>query len=201
MDWQDKMKKIFIYNVLIGLFLTGCGSNERPDSNSQAVAGKSYKTQPPRPAGAVKAPEFTLATPTGELVSLSQMKGKVILLNFWGTWCGPCRIEIPDFIKLYNKYHESGLEIVGITLPRSPQGEDPRDILEFMDNWKMNYTVLTDINGQEAQQVTALYGQALGKPIYNIPTTLIIDRDGYIVKEYLGPRSEAVFYNDIKPYL
>jgi hypothetical protein len=70
-----------------------------------------------------------------------------------------------------------------------------------MDNWQMNYTVLTDIKKHEAQRVTQLYGQALGRPIVGIPTTLIIDRNGYIVKRYVGPRTEKIFYNDIKPYL
>jgi thiol-disulfide isomerase/thioredoxin len=82
---------------------------------------------------------------------MSDLKGKVVLLNFWGTWCGPCRVEIPDFIRLYDKYHESGLEIVGITLPRGARSVDPKQIQRFMDNWQMNYTVLTDIKEHEAQ--------------------------------------------------
>ena len=64
----------------------------------------------------VIAPNFTLSDLQGKEVSLSDLKGKVILLNFWGTWCGPCRKEIPDFINLSKKYKREGLEIVGITL-------------------------------------------------------------------------------------
>ena len=65
----------------------------------------------------------------------------------------------------------------------------------------MNYTILTDLDNNETQAVTNLYGQAIGQQISSIPTTLIIDREGYIVKGYLGPRSEEVFYNDLKEYL
>ena len=103
----------------------------------------------------------------------------------------------PDFNKLYKKHHDSGLEIVGITLTSG----SPANIQLFMDQWKMNYMVLTDIKGNETQDVTTLYGKATSGPIVGIPTTFLIDRNGYIVKRYLGPRSEEIFYNDIKPYL
>ena len=66
---------------------------------------------------------------------------------------------------------------------------------------RINYKLLTDINGNETQTVTALYGQATGKRITGIPTTFIIDREGVIQKRYVGPRSEAIFYNDLKKFL
>ena len=152
---------------------------------------------PKRPDFAIKAPDFTLKTVQGDLFTLSENIGKVIMLNFWGTWCGPCRREIPDFNKLYSKHKERGLEIVGITLTSG----SAKDILKFMDNWDMEYTVLTDIDYNETQMVTSIYGRAIGQPIYGVPTTLIIDRDGYIVKGYIGPRNEKIFYEDLKPYL
>ncbi len=201
------MKQIITIVAIFGLIIsTGCGSNNdsgSSKSNTQNTTSKqytnepTYKVQPPRPANAVLAPDFTLATTQGQTITLSDLKGKVILLNFWGTWCGPCRKEIPDFVKLYDKYHDQGLEILGVTLTSG----SPDEIQSFMDKWKMNYSILTDINGNETQQVTTAYGKAVGKPISGIPTTFIIDRDGYIVKSYLGPRSEEIFYNDIKPYL
>ena len=122
----------------------------------------------------VIAPDFTLSDLQGKEVSLSDLKGKVVLLNFWGTWCGPCRKEIPDFINLSKKYKKEGLEIVGITLTSG----SPEKIQEFADQWGINYQLLTDINGNETQTVTALYGQATGKRITGIPTTFIIDREG-----------------------
>ena len=109
----------------------------------------------------VIAPNFTLSDLQGKEVSLSDLKGKVILLNFWGTWGGPCRKEIADFINLSKKYKREGLEIVGITLTSG----SPEKIQEFADHWGINYQLLTDINGNETQTVTALYGQATGKRI------------------------------------
>ena len=145
----------------------------------------------------VIAPDFTLSDLQGKEVSLSDLKGKVVLLNFWGTWCGPCRKEIPDFINLSKKYKREGLEIVGITLTSG----SPEKIQEFADQWGINYQLLTDINGNETQTVTALYGQATGKRITGIPTTFIIDREGHIRQRYVGPRSEKVFLKDIRQYL
>ena len=143
------------------------------------------------------APDFTLADLNGNWVSLSELKGKVVLLNFWGTWCGPCRQEIPAFIKLTEKYKKDGLEIVGITLTSGP----PERIQSFSDKWGINYTLLTDIDGNETQVVTAKYGQATRQRITGIPTTFIIDREGYIRQRYVGPRPESIFYRDLEPYL
>ena len=104
---------------------------------------------------------------------MSDYKGKVVLLNFWGTWCGPCRREIPDFNKLHDKYQKDGLEIVGITITSG----SPKNIFSFMKEWDIEYTVLTDIEDYETQRVTAYYGRAIGQPITGLPTTLIIDRE------------------------
>jgi len=190
----------------------GCGqkkdnkeisSKEEPRSVNKEQVNKTSNTenrtnQPQRPPVSIPAPEFTLATTDGDLVSLSDLKGKVVLLNFWGTWCGPCRIELPDFIKLYDKYHKDGLEIVGITIRR---GESIEDVARFQDQWGLNYLLLNDINGNEVSKVTMDYSRAIGQMISGIPTTLIIDREGFIVNGFIGPRREQVFYNAIKPYL
>lgn len=192
------MKRIITIVAMLGLITTtGCGTNKEKETARASVVSANIKEQPPRPKNAVLAPDFTLATTSGEIVKMNDFLGKVILLNFWGTWCGPCRKEIPDFVKLYEKYQKDGLEIIGITLTSG----SPENIASFMDQWKMNYAVLTDISDNETQKVTTSYGRAVGQPISGIPTTFLIDRNGYIVKSYLGPRSEEIFYNDIKPYL
>ena len=188
----------------------GCGQKHENKSvaaeQSKSVSEKVAKNtapqkpaaRPNRPPGSTLAPDFTLATTTGELVSMSDLRGKVILLNFWGTWCGPCRIELPDFVKLYDKYNKDGLEIVGITIRR---GESIKDVAKFQDQWGLNYLLLNDINGNEVSEVTMAYSQAIGQMINGIPTTLVIDREGFIVNGFVGPRKEQVFYNAIKPYL
>lgn len=198
------MKKITIFTILITLFITtGCSQKDSGEEKAQLTQASTIvnkmvgKKVSPRPDDAILAPNFELLTVNGEQFNLSDLRGKVVLLNFWGTWCAPCRKEIPDFNKLYSKHRDKGLEIVGITLSSGT----PKDIKDFMQEWKMEYTVLTEIKGNETAEVTNLYGKALGQPISGIPTTLIIDRDGYIVKAYIGPRSEEIFFNALKPYL
>ena len=102
---------------------------------------------------------------------------------------------------MYSKYKKNGLEIVGVTIPRSGVPDSDRYLQKFMNKWDMDYTILKDINGFESQMVMIEYGRSIGRPLTGVPTTLIIDRDGYIVKGYIGPRSEAAFYKDLKPYL
>ena len=197
-----KIIKTLIFVCAISIYSCQKTQSIKEVSQPSNLSIKTEKNkQPERPSYAIKAPDFKLRTVKGKLVNLSDFRGKVVLLNFWGTWCGPCLQEIPDFNKLYSKYNKDGLEILGITVPRYGPSESDKELIKFMKRWDMDYTILKDINGFETQMVMIEYGQSLGRPITGVPTTLIIDRDGYIVKGYLGPRSENVFYKDLKPYL
>ncbi len=187
-------KTIFTLMIFCLIAVSSCDNSTAQQKNQQS---KKTGNNKPLNANSMMAPDFSLADLDGNTITLQQMKGKVVLLNFWGTWCGPCRKEIPDFINLSKKYKKDGLEIVGITLTSGP----PENIKAFADKWGINYKLLTDIKGNETQTITALYGQATGKRITGIPTTFIIDREGVIQKRYVGPRSEAIFYNDLKKYL
>ena len=191
---SDMMKKTILFTLTA--VIMGCGQGSaQAEAQKKNIPKKTVKVA--RPKGAVKAPDFTLADLEGNRVQLADYRGRVVLLNFWGTWCGPCRKEIPDFIELVDKYQESGLEILGVTLTSGP----PENIQRFSDHFGINYTLLTDIEARETDIVRWEYGKATGRPINGIPTTFIIDRDGYIVKKYIGPRPEHIFYKDIKPYL
>ena len=192
----SKMINIIMYRfqhlilIIITVMSFGCSQGEKMTDGKRKneTIMISRKQQPPRPPDAVKAPDFLLSTTDGISITMN---------NLLGTWCAPCRMEIPDLINLHEKYNGDGLEVVGVTISSGSM----ENISDFVERWKINYLVLTDIGNDETLMLTDEYSRVTGRPITGVPSTFIIDRDGYIVKSYIGPRSERVFYNDLKPYL
>ncbi len=119
-----------------------------------------------------KAPNFSLKTASGKTIELSKLKGKVVVVNFWATWCPPCRAEIPGFVDLYKKYKNKGVEIVGISLDQN--GWDA--VNPFLQKNNINYPIVV---GNE--ELSNSYGS-----IEAIPTTFIIDKKGYIAEHHVG---------------
>lgn len=116
---------------------------------------------------------FKLENLNGIEVELSDYHGKVVFLNFWATWCGPCRYEMPSMEKLYNEFEEAGLEILAINL-----GETAPVVKEFMEEYNLSFPALLDKDNSVAQ----VYG------VRSIPTTYLIDRDGHILGMAVGAR-------------
>jgi thiol-disulfide isomerase/thioredoxin len=131
---------------------------------------------------------FTLKDADNRDVSLSKYKGKVLVIDFWATWCGPCKVEIPHFVEFQEKYGKAGLQIVGISV------DDTADKLApYVRDMKMNYPVLQGLNHDDVQDA---YG-----PIVGIPVSVIISRDGKICATHTGLTGKDVFEREIKSLL
>jgi thiol-disulfide isomerase/thioredoxin len=181
---QSAIRNVALILSLFGIMLWGACESPQPDAklapkNNPNIAQK---------ADAKLAPLFSLKDLDGSPVK-SDYQGKITLVNFWASWCGPCRMEIPDFIELYRTYKDRKVEIIGISLDR----EGPEKVRSFVESYKINYPVgMID----RKQEVARAFGGFRG-----IPTTFIIDQKGRIYKRYEGVRSKVVFENDIKALL
>jgi peroxiredoxin len=132
-------------------------------------------------------PDFSLKDSTGALVKLSDMKGKVVLLNFWATWCGPCKVEIPWFMDFQKSYKDREFAVVGVSMD-----EDGWDAVKpYLEQHKINYRVVI---GND--QISQLFGS-----IDSLPTTLIIDREGRIASMHVGLVAKNTYQKEIEQLL
>jgi peroxiredoxin len=138
-------------------------------------------------SGIRPAPDFKLKSLEGEDLVLSELKGRVVVVNFWATWCGPCRVEIPHLKSLYEKYNSEGLEIIGISLDRG--GE--RVVKPYVEKHEIKYPITMG-----NMEVVSKYGGIEG-----VPTTFIIDREGNIRYKWVGYRKKEDFVKVIIPLL
>jgi len=149
--------------ILIFLSCAESGVKENP--------GKEY---PP-------APEFTLEDLYGNEISLSDYEGKVVFLNFWATWCGPCRQEIPGFLEIYEQYKTKGMEIIGVSVDRT----GPASVLNFARQYRISYPVV-----MSTQKLERDY-----RPGQFIPTTFVIDKKGQIRHKHIGFMNKRTLHN------
>ena len=122
-----------------------------------------------------KAPGFTVRNLKGQRVQLADYQGRVVILNLWATWCGPCRVEMPGLENLYRRFRSEGLEILAVSLDKG--STDP--IQKFADEYQLSFPVLVDSDGQ----VEGLYNS------FTIPTTYVIDKKGMVVAEVDGAKN------------
>jgi len=113
--------------------------------------------------------DINLTSPKGDTISLSSMQGKVVLIDFWASWCGPCRLSNRQLVKLYSKYKDKGFEIYGVSLD-----ENKKDWMRAIKQDKIAWTQVIDNRGWEAQT-------AIDWNLYQIPTSYLVNKDGIIV--------------------
>jgi len=151
-------------------------SGEPAAGQTAGAAFATAEAELPRPR-----PDFTLPDHTGAPRSVAEWDGRLLLVNFWATWCPPCLEEIPMLVELQEDYREAGLQVLGIAL------DEPEGVREFMDEMGMNYPVL--LGQSRAMEVSKAYGNRVG----SLPYTAVVSRDGRIVAQRRGQitREEA----------
>jgi thiol-disulfide isomerase/thioredoxin len=136
---------------------------------------------------ATLAPDFTLESLDGKNIRLSDLRGHAVLLNFWATWCSPCKIEMPWFVELQKEYGSQGLQIVGVAMDDASKQE----IAQFAKDMGVNYPILI---GKES--VGDQYG---GVPA--LPETFFIGRDGKLIDKIIGLKGKSEIEDDVKKAL
>jgi peroxiredoxin len=173
--------------ILLVAALATSGCSRAPSTDSDSTTSSSAAPNTVAAASADPAPAWTLMDLDGKPVSLSDFKGKVVVLDFWATWCPPCRAEIPHFIEIQNEFKDKGVTVVGVSVDST----GPADVAKFVKDNGMNYPiVMADEKTAEA------YGADQG-----IPTTMVIDKNGNIVGRHLGLTDKDVFVSEIEKAL
>ena len=179
MDKRNLMMTI-AFIALIGILLWAMGGKDTKDTKTQPQfqTNQNPGSQPNNSLG--KAAYVKFLDHRKGYIDMNDYKGKVIILDFWATWCPPCKAEIPFFIELQNQYGKDGLVILGAAI------DDQNKVRTFYRQYKINYPV-----GMADNAMQKAYGWIRG-----FPTTFVIDREGNIVRKYVGFRPKQVFEND-----
>lgn len=166
-------------SIALGVTVASCRQQHAPPSEVQAATQTARDT--------AKAPDFSLPNLKGETVRLKDFRGKVVILDFWATWCGPCRMEIPHFQELTKRHGERGLVVVSVAMDE-PGAEV---VKPFVRKNGITYVVLIG----DAYTANRYGG------VNALPTTFVIDREGRVNKKYVGYRSLESFEEDLAPLL
>jgi thiol-disulfide isomerase/thioredoxin len=174
------MRRRILFAVIVLLFIVpifaGCASSDGSQTN--VTTGREV------------APDFSWQTLDGEIVHLSDLKGKVVLLDFWATWCGPCRSTIPHVEAIHNNYKDSGVIVIGVNMDTASKRQA---VAKFIKENEMTYFVISDANGN----VASLYG------VTSIPRFFLVDKSGDIASTKIGniPDLEELITSEIDKLL
>jgi len=168
-------KYIFLFAVLFigGILIFFEHFLEAPLSVKDVQTGKNFNQE--KSDVGYLAPRFTLRNLKGNFDSLESYRGQVVVLNFWATWCAPCRVEMPSFEKLYRRYRSEGVTVLAVTMDKSATLQ----IKSFIDEYGLSFPILLDSKGE----VERLY------PSMTVPFTYVIDRNGRVVARVDGAKN------------
>lgn len=173
--------------LFIGItFMTSC-------SQKDMVEEQEYVVQETGKGGPAAPGEPTYKNLVdGKNISLEDMKGHVIIVNYWATWCPSCRAEIPGLVELYNIYKDREFTVIGVSVDKG--GEEV--VSNYIHRYKISYPVIMN-----TKQLQSHYEKITGNPIHGIPTNIIINREGKVVSAYAGFRSEYELDQEIQKLL
>lgn len=173
---MDKSKRTYLRVAILGVLLLAL----------VFALYSSFVKDPNVVKAGYDAPNFSLPQLNGPALKLSDLRGKAVVLNFWGTWCDPCKAEMPALQQKYEENKEKGLVVIGVNI-----GETPVAVNSFVDSYQISFPILLDRN----LQITKMYR------IGPIPTTFFIDRDGEIEEIFVGQMNEAIISQKVAKIL
>src|SRR5947209_16263363 len=177
---------LVLFALLSTFGISSCNSTDKSaDANANAPqismkvnGANAPASQPanaaPQPMLSASALNASFKTIDGKDFKIAELKGKALVIDLWATWCGPCRVEVPELVRMQTEYGPRGFEVVGLDI--SPDRDTPQDVTSFVKEFKVNYKVAF------AKEDIALSMMQGG----NIPQSLVISRDGHIVKHFIG---------------
>ncbi len=170
-----KLKVLMATVLAIGLF--SCTKTEEPAATAKLKAEHTRN----------EAADFALEDANGQTLKLSDLRGKVVLLNFWATWCGPCKVEIPWFVEMEREFKDRGFAVVGVSMDE----DGWKAVKPFMQDMKVNYRMVLG-----TEEMAQLYGG-----VEALPTSYILDRNGKVASVHMGIVSRKVFEEEIRALL
>ena len=160
-------KKIIVVIITTGLLFNQINIDSKQDSIDSVIQKLLEDVN--------KVPDFTLQSYTGESYNIRSLEGKVVLINFWATWCGPCRMEIPELNEMQEKYGEDNFIVLGVSI-----SDTEKALLDFSKLYSVNYPLLFG-SPKEIEKISMQYGG-----IYSVPTSILIDKKGEMIFNYPG---------------
>lgn len=183
-EYRNQASNRFLTSSALAELVPAAGSSDSPLQFLPALLGK-------------PAPAFTLENLSGKKVSLASYKGKALVINFWATWCAPCKLETPWLVELRNKYAAQGFEVLGVSADDIDRGDpqklsdEKQAIARFVQETHIPYPVLID-----ADSISRPYGG-----LDDLPTSIFVDRDGTVIAAQVGLTSEDETERNIKKAL